>query len=155
MRLFGSGPMKFPPPLLCLQSPAPPHRGGLIDNLGGKKKWGWETEAGRDERTGNKGNELTNAWFTYMDLKLPVVSPFQYIVAREGNKITLNVMAHKRAKWVGKHLFFLPKAQACAPVLRAGWRGRFEVGQLDGSLNQCVQLQPKSAVILKEDFALV
>lgn len=54
MRLFSSVPMKFPPPLLRLQSPAPPHRGGLIDNLCGKKKWGLETEAGRDERRGKE-----------------------------------------------------------------------------------------------------
>lgn len=98
MRLFGSGPMKFPPPLLFLQSPVPPHRGGLIDNLCSKKKWGLETEAGKDERIGQeKENELTsNAWLDYIDLKLPVVSPLQYIVAREGNEITLTIMYHKR-----------------------------------------------------------
>lgn len=38
MRLFGSGPMKFPPPLL--RSPVPPFRGGLIDNLCSKKNCG-------------------------------------------------------------------------------------------------------------------
>lgn len=58
MRLFGLEPMKFPPPLLCLQSSVPPHGGGLIDNLRGKKKWGSDTEAGRDERTGHKKTKL-------------------------------------------------------------------------------------------------
>lgn len=69
---------------------------------------------------GNKENELpSNAWFTYMNLKLPVVSPFQYIVAREGNYIRLTIVSDKRAERVDEH-FFLPKAQAGAPVLRAG-----------------------------------
>lgn len=65
MRLFGSEPMKFPPPLLCLQSSVPPRRGGLIDNVRSKKKWGSDTAAGRDKRIGNEKNRLKyNAWFT-------------------------------------------------------------------------------------------
>lgn len=95
--------MKCPPPVLRLQRPVSPHRGGLIDNLCSRKKAG---VGDRAERMGNKESELTsNAWFTYTDLKLPVVSPFQYIVAREGNEITLTIMCHKEVEWGGEHVF--------------------------------------------------
>lgn len=99
MRLFGPGPIKFPPPQLGPLSPALPHRrrGGLIDNLRGKKKWG----VGDGDRVEmrNKENELmSNAWFAYMKFELPVVSPFQYIVARGGNEITPTIMFHNRAE---------------------------------------------------------
>lgn len=94
MRLFGSEPMKFPPPLLRLQRSAPPHRGGLIDNSCGKKKRGSDAEEGRDERIGNKENKPTsNMWFTYKDLKLPRLFK---TVAREGNKITPTIMFNRK-----------------------------------------------------------
>ncbi len=58
-----------------------------------------DREAGRDEWMGNKENELTsNARFTYMDLRLPVVSPIQYFVAGEGNDIRHCIMSDKRAE---------------------------------------------------------
>lgn len=81
MRLFGSGAMKFPPPLL------PPNTEGGRSIICAARKWGLESEAQGEEMIGNKENELTsNAWFTYTDLKLPVVSLFQCVVARERNE---------------------------------------------------------------------
>lgn len=59
MRLFGSRPLKFPPPALCLHSPAHSRRQGVDRYFVRREESGGRTdERGGGERMRNKGIEV-------------------------------------------------------------------------------------------------